>query len=176
VLAPSASWLFRVSLSDLRRHLWDGAAFGADLQDRTHVQLVGRILSPFRASPGGQRALLPGRWTASMSAPAFRGIGSSPRGDARLAGLNPAMLMIMFTLALIAGSISALDMAEYMSRPRRWGFAGSRLGPGNARVDHGWRLPERSAFPVGQSGKRHLELHQWCMRAMVLEYRAATRP
>ena len=78
----------------------------------------------------------------------FGGIGSSR--EVMIASLaEPAMLMIVFTLALIAGSTQLSTIAAFMLSPR--GRPARLARPGAGRADHGGDRRERP-HPGRQSG------------------------
>ena len=90
---------------------------------------------------------------------AFGGIGSSR--EVMIASLaEPAMLMIVFTLALVAGSTQLSTMAAYMLS-RRVGLRVS-LGPCAARADHGGDRRERAHSR--STTRRHISSSPWCTR------------
>jgi formate hydrogenlyase subunit 4 len=94
----------------------------------------------------------------------FGGIGSSR--EVMIASLaEPAMLMIMFTLALIAGSTQLSTMAEYMLSPQ----VGLRVSLGLALLALIMvAIAENARIPVDNPAT-HLELTM-VHEAMVLEY------
>jgi formate hydrogenlyase subunit 4 len=94
----------------------------------------------------------------------FGGIGSSR--EVMIASLaEPAMLMIMFTLALIAGSTQLSTMAEYMLSPQ----VGLRVSLGLALLAIIMvAIAENARIPVDNPAT-HLELTM-VHEAMVLEY------
>ena len=157
VLAENASWLFRViPYRHLRRHLGGGIA-GADLPQRA-------CCSPGRPTCIAIIALLgSARFFLALAGldvgTSFGGIGSSR--EVMIASLaEPAMLMIVFTLALVAGSTQLSTMAGYhgVGRSGLAGFARPRA----ARLDHGGDRRER-AHPDRQSGAL-ISSSPWCTR------------
>ena len=135
----------RHSLSDLRRHLGGGFA-GADLRAPGCCSAGRPISSPSSRCSAARASSwrLPGMDVGTS----FGGIGSSR--EVMIASLaEPAMIMIVFTLALIAGSTQLSTMAAFMvsSAGRPAGVA----RPGAARADHRRDRRER-AHPGRQSG------------------------
>ncbi|HEY0419495.1 MAG TPA: NADH-quinone oxidoreductase subunit H, partial [Acetobacteraceae bacterium] len=114
VVAQSASWLFRVVPYLIFATTWVAAAlvptFRTGLLFSWSADLIAII-----ALLGSARFFL---GLAGLDVgTSFGGIGSSR--EVMIASLaEPAMLMIMFTLALIAGSTQLSNMAEYMLSPQ----------------------------------------------------------
>jgi len=114
VVAQSASWLFRVIPYLIFATTWVAAAlvptFRTGLLFSWSADLIAII-----ALLGSARFFL---GLAGLDVgTSFGGIGSSR--EVMIASLaEPAMLMIMFTLALIAGSTQLSTMAEYMLSPQ----------------------------------------------------------
>ena len=95
----------------------------------------------------------------------FGGIGSSR--EVMIASLaEPAMLMIVFTLALVAGSTQLSTIADFMSSPRRRACA-SRSGMALVALIM-VAIAENARIPVDNPAT-HLELTM-VHEAMVLEY------
>ena len=89
----------------------------------------------------------------------FGGIGSSR--EMMIASLaEPAMMMIVFTLALIAGSTQLSTIAGFM-RSRR-GRIARVAGAGADRPGHGGDRRERRAFP--STTRRRTSNSPWCTR------------
>ena len=105
----------RRALSDLRRDLGRGRA-GADLRDWACMFSWSADLIAIIALLGSARFFLA---LAGMDVgTSFGGIGSSR--EVMIASLaEPAMLMIVFTLALIAGSTQLSTIAAFMLSPGR---------------------------------------------------------
>ena len=161
VLAESASWLFRVIPYIIFAGTWVAAAlvptFGSGLLFSWSADLIANI-----ALLGSARFF---QALAGLDVgTSFGGIGSSR--EVMIASLaEPAMLMIMFTLALIAGSTQLSTMATYMGS----GLEGLRVSLGLALL----ALiivarAENARIPVDNPAT-HLELTM-VHEAMVLEY------
>ena len=131
VLAENASWLFRVIPYLVFAATWVAASlvptFGTGLLFCWSADLIAII-----ALLGSARFFLA---LAGMDVgTSFGGIGSSR--EVMIASLaEPAMIMIVFTLALLAGSTQLSTIAEFMVSPQ----VGLRvsLGLGVARPRHG---------------------------------------
>ena len=146
VLADNASWLFRVvPYLIFAAHLGRGVA-GADLRARGLLFCWSADLIAIIALLGSARFFLA---LAGLDVgTSFGGIGSSR--EVMIASLaEPAMLMIVFTLALIAGSTQLSTIAAFMASADS-GLA-RFAGPGPDRADHGGDRRER-AHPGRQSG------------------------
>jgi formate hydrogenlyase subunit 4 len=161
VLADNASWLFRVIPYLVFAATWVAAAlvptFGAGLQFNWSADLIAII-----ALLGGARFFLA---LAGMDAgTSFGGIGSSR--EAMIATLaEPAMIMIVFTLALIAGSTQLSTVAGFMLSPA----VGLRVSLGMALIALVIvALAENARIPVDNPAT-HLELTM-VHEARVLEY------
>ena len=161
VLAESASWLFRVIPYIIFAGTWVAAAlvptFGSGLLFSWSADLIAII-----ALLGSARFF---QALAGLDVgTSFGGIGSSR--EVMIASLaEPAMLMIMFTLALIAGSTQLSTMATYMSS----GVEGLRVSLGLALLALIIvALAENARIPVDNPAT-HLELTM-VHEAMVLEY------
>ena len=146
VLADNASWLFRVAPYLIFAITWVAAALVPTFAHRPAVQLVGRPHRDHRAAR--QRALLSWRSPGMDVGTSFGGIGSSR--EVMIASLaEPAMLMIVFTLALIAGS------TQLSTDRRLHALVGGRPArvarPRADRADHGRDRRERP-HPGRQSG------------------------
>ena len=145
VLAENASWLFRVTPYLIFAATWVAASlvptFRTDLTFSWSADLIAVI-----ALLGSARFFLA---LAGLDVgTSFGGIGSSR--EVMIASLaEPAMLMIVFTLALIAGSTQLSTMAAFMASPA----VGLRslARDGTRRADHGGDRRERP-HPDRQSG------------------------
>jgi formate hydrogenlyase subunit 4 len=161
VLAESASWLFRVIPYIVFAGTWVAASlvptFGSGLLFFWSADLIALI-----ALLGSARFFLA---LAGLDVgTSFGGIGSSR--EVMIASLaEPAMLMIMFTLALIAGSTQLSIMAAYMVS----GEAGLRVSLGLALLALIMvAIAENARIPIDNPAT-HLELTM-VHEAMVLEY------
>ena len=161
VLAESASWLFRTIPYLVFAAIWVAASlvptFRTGLMFSWSADLIAII-----ALLGSARFLLA---LAGMDVgTSFGGIGSSR--EVMIASLaEPAMIMIVFTLALIAGSTQLSTMAAFM--------ASSAVG---LRVSLGLGLIALIMVAIAENGRipidnpaTHLELTM-VHEAMVLEY------
>jgi formate hydrogenlyase subunit 4 len=161
VLAENASWLFRVIPYLIFAATWVAAAlvptFKTGLMFSWSADLIAII-----ALLGSARFFLA---LAGLDVgTSFGGIGSSR--EVMIASLaEPAMLMIMFTLALIAGSTQLSTMAEFMLSPQ----VGLRVSLGLALIAIVMvAIAENARIPVDNPAT-HLELTM-VHEAMVLEY------
>jgi len=161
VLAPNASWLFRVIPYLTFAATWVAASlvptFGTGLLFSWSADLIAII-----ALLGSARFFLA---LAGLDVgTSFGGIGSSR--EVMIASLaEPAMIMIVFTLALIAGSTQLSTMAEYMLSPA----VGLRVSLGLGLLSLIMvAIAENSRIPVDNPAT-HLELTM-VHEAMVLEY------
>jgi formate hydrogenlyase subunit 4 len=161
VLAQNASWLFRVIPYLTFAATWVAAAlvptFKTGLLFSWSADLIAII-----ALLGSARFFLA---LAGLDVgTSFGGIGSSR--EVMIASLaEPAMLMIMFTLALVAGSTQLSTMAEYMLSPQ----VGLRVSLGLALLALVMvAIAENARIPVDNPAT-HLELTM-VHEAMVLEY------
>jgi formate hydrogenlyase subunit 4 len=161
VLAENASWLFRVIPYLIVAATWGAAAlvptFKTGLMFSWSADLIAII-----ALLGSARFFLA---LAGLDVgTSFGGIGSSR--EVMIASLaEPAMLMIMFTLALIAGSTQLSTMAEFMLSPQ----VGLRVSLGLALIAIVMvAIAENARIPVDNPAT-HLELTM-VHEAMVLEY------
>jgi formate hydrogenlyase subunit 4 len=161
VLAQNASWLFRVIPYLIFAATWVAAAlvptFKTGLMFSWSADLIAII-----ALLGSARFFLA---LAGLDVgTSFGGIGSSR--EVMIASLaEPAMLMIMFTLALVAGSTQLSTMAEYMLSPQ----VGLRVSLGLALLALIIvAIAENARIPVDNPAT-HLELTM-VHEAMVLEY------
>src|SRR6185437_7694537 len=113
VLANSASWLFRVSPYLIFAATWVAAALVPTFATGLPFGWSGDLIAII-ALLGSARFFLT---LAGMDVgTSFGGIGASR--EVMIASLaEPAMLMIVFSLALIAGSTALSTMAEFMAAP-----------------------------------------------------------
>jgi formate hydrogenlyase subunit 4 len=161
VLAESASWLFRVIPYVVFAGTWVAASlvptFGSGLLFSWAADLIAVI-----ALLGSARFFLA---LAGMDVgTAFGGIGSSR--EVMIASLaEPAMLMIMFTLALIAGSTQLSTMAAFMGSPEIGLRVSLALGLIALIMV---AIAENARIPIDNPAT-HLELTM-VHEAMVLEY------
>jgi formate hydrogenlyase subunit 4 len=161
VLADSASWLFRANPYLMFAATWVAAAlvptFATGLMFSWSADLIAII-----ALLGLARFFLA---LAGLDVgTSFGGIGSSR--EVMIASLaEPAMLMIVFTLALIAGSTQLSTMAAFMNSPQ----VGLRVSLGLALIALIIvAIAENARIPVDNPAT-HLELTM-VHEAMVLEY------
>lgn len=161
VLAENASWLFRVIPYLIFAMTWVAASlvptFGAGLLFSWSADLIAII-----ALLGSARFFLVlGGMDVGTS---FGGIGSSR--EAMIATLaEPAMIMIVFTLALLAGSTQLSSLAGFMLSPQ----VGVRVSAGLALVALVMvGIAENGRLPIDNPAT-HLELTM-IHEAMVLEY------
>jgi formate hydrogenlyase subunit 4 len=161
VLAESASWLFRVIPYLVFAATWVAAAlvptFRTDLLFSWSADLIAII-----ALLGSARFYLA---LAGLDVgTSFGGIGSSR--EVMIASLaEPAMIMIVFTLALIVGSTQLSNVAEFMVSPQ----VGLRVSLGLALIGLILvAIAENGRVPVDNPAT-HLELTM-VHEAMVLEY------
>jgi formate hydrogenlyase subunit 4 len=161
VLAHNASWLFRVTPYLIFAATWVAAAlvptFATGLTFSWSADLIAIV-----ALIGSARFFLA---LAGLDiGTSFGGIGSSR--EVTFASLaEPAMIMIIFTLALIAGSTQLSTIAQIMAQPE----LGLRVSLGLALVALILvALAENARIPVDNPAT-HLELTM-VHEAMVLEY------
>jgi formate hydrogenlyase subunit 4 len=161
VLADNASWLFRAIPYLIFAATWVAAAlvptFASGLIFSWSADLIAII-----ALLGLARFFLA---LAGLDiGTSFGGIGSSR--EVMIASLaEPAMLMIVFTLALVAGSTQLSTMAEFLAS----GEAGLRVSLGMALIALIIvAIAENARIPVDNPAT-HLELTM-VHEAMVLEY------
>jgi len=161
VLAENASWLFRVAPYLIFAATWVAAAlvptFAIGLQFSWTADLIAIV-----ALLGSARFFLA---LAGMDVgTSFGGIGSSR--EMMISSLaEPAMLLTVFSLALIAGSTQLSTVAAYMASPA----VGLRVSLGMALVALVIvAVAENARIPV-DNPTTHLELTM-VHEAMVLEY------
>jgi formate hydrogenlyase subunit 4 len=161
VLAENASWLFRVAPYLVFAAIWVAAALVPTFATGLLFSWSGDIIAII-ALLGSARFFLA---LAGMDVgTSFGGIGSSR--EMMIASLaEPAMLMIVFSLALIAGSTALSTMAAFMASPE----VGLRVSLGLALIALVIvALAENARIPVDNPAT-HLELTM-VHEAMVLEY------
>ena len=161
VLAENASWLFRIAPYLILATTWVAAAlvptFATGLLFSWSADLIAIV-----ALLGSARFLLA---LAGMDVgTSFGGIGSSR--EVMIASLaEPAMLMIVFTLSLLAGSTQLSYVAAFMQSPE----IGLRVSLGLALIGLiVVAIAENARIPVDNPAT-HLELTM-VHEAMVLEY------
>lgn len=161
VLAENASWLFRAAPYLVFATTWVAAAlvptFATGLLYSWSADLIAII-----ALLGSARFLLA---LAGMDVgTSFGGIGSSR--EVMIASLaEPAMLLIAFTVALVAGSTQLSTVAAFMGSPE----VGLRVSLGMAAIALVMvAIAENARIPVDNPAT-HLELTM-VHEAMVLEY------
>jgi len=161
VLAENASWLFRVVPYVVFASTWVAAAliptFATGLQFSWTADLIAIV-----ALLGSARFFLA---LAGMDVgTSFGGIGSSR--EMMIASMaEPAMMLIVFSLALIAGSTQLSTVAQFMASPQ----VGLRVSLGMSMVALVIvALAENARIPVDNPAT-HLELTM-VHEAMVLEY------
>jgi len=161
VVAENASWLFRTAPYLIFALTWVAAALVPTFATGLLFSWVGDLIAII-ALLGAARFLLA---LAGMDiGTSFGGLGASR--EAMIASLaEPAMLMIVVTLALIAGSTQLSTIAEFMLSPA----AGLRVSLALALVAFVIvALAENARIPVDNPAT-HLELTM-VHEAMVLEY------
>ncbi|ESW90120.1 MULTISPECIES: NADH-quinone oxidoreductase subunit H [unclassified Mesorhizobium] len=161
VLADNASWLFRVTPYLIFATTWVGAAliptFAAGLTFSWTADLIAIV-----ALLGSARFFLA---LAGMDVgTSFGGIGSSR--EVMIASLaEPAMLLIVFSLALVAGATQLSTVAAFMGSPE----VGLRVSLGMSLIALVMvAIAENARIPV-DNPSTHLELTM-VHEAMVLEY------
>ena len=161
VLAESASWLFRTTPYLVFAITWVAASlvptFAVGLQFNWTADLITIV-----ALLGAARFFLA---LAGMDVgTSFGGIGSSR--EMMIASLaEPAMMMIVFSLALLAGSTQLSTMAQYMLSPN----VGLRVTLGLSLISLMMvGIAENARIPVDNPAT-HLELTM-VHEAMLLEY------
>jgi len=161
VLADNASWLFRVVPYIVFAGTWVAAAlvptFATGLQFSWAADLIAIV-----ALLGSARFFL--ALAAMDVGTSFGGIGSSR--EMMIATLaEPTMMLIIFSLALVAGSTQLSTVSEFMASPE----VGLRVSLGMALVALVIvALAENARIPV-DNPSTHLELTM-IHEAMVLEY------
>lgn len=161
IVATDSSWLFRVAPYLIFASTWVAASlvpsFGTNLLFSWSGDLI--VIVALLGSARFVQML-----AALDTGTAFGGIGASR--EAMIASLaEPAMLMMVFTVALVAGTTQLSAIAEFMHS----GEAGLRLSLALALVSLVIvALAETGRFPVDNPAT-HLELTM-VHEAMVLEY------
>ena len=156
VLADNASWLFRVAPYLIFAATWVAAAlvptFATGLMFSWTADLIAII-----ALLGSARFFLA---LAGMDVgTSFGGIGSSR--EVMIASLaEPAMLMIVFTLALVAGSTQLSTVAGVHGLDAKWA-CGSRSASRWSRWSW-WRSPRTPASR--STTRRRISSSPWCTR------------
>jgi formate hydrogenlyase subunit 4 len=161
VLAENASWLFRSAPYLVFAGVWVAAALIPTFATGLIFSWAGDLIA-IVALLGSARFFLA---LAGMDVgTSFGGIGSSR--EMMIASLaEPAMLMIVFTLSLVAGSTQLSTVAEFMQGPE----VGLRVSLALALVGLVIvALAENARIPVDNPAT-HLELTM-VHEAMVLEY------
>jgi formate hydrogenlyase subunit 4 len=161
VLAENASWLFRALPYLIFAATWVAASLVPTFANGLIFSWTADLIAII-ALLGLARFLLA---LAGLDiGTSFGGIGSSR--EVMIASIaEPAMLMIVFTLALVAGSTQLSTMAEYLSS----GEVGLRVSLGMAVIALIMvAIAENARIPVDNPAT-HLELTM-VHEAMVLEY------
>ncbi|SEE84229.1 Formate hydrogenlyase subunit 4 [Rhizobiales bacterium GAS191] len=161
VLAPNASWLFRVAPYLIFSAIWAAAdlipTFATGLPFSWSADIIAIIA-----------LIASARFFLTLAGldigTSFGGIGSSR--DVMIATLaEPAMIMIVFTIALVAGSTQLSTLAGFMLSPQ----VGLRVSLGLALIALIMvAIAENARIPVDNPAT-HLELTM-VHEAMVLEY------
>ncbi len=161
VLAHNASWLFRVIPYFIFATTWIAAALVPTFRSGLLFSWSADLIAIIAVLGSARFALALAGLDAGT---AFGGIGSSR--EVMIASLaEPAMLMIVFTLALIAGSTQLSTMAAFMNSPE----VGLRVSLGLGLIALIIvALAENARIPVDNPAT-HLELTM-VHEAMVLEY------
>jgi formate hydrogenlyase subunit 4 len=161
VIAENASWLFRSAPYLIFASTWVAAALVPSFATGLLFSWAGDLIAII-ALLGSARFFLA---LAGLDiGTSFGGIGSSR--EVMIASLaEPAMIMIVFTLALTAGSTQLTTIATYMSSPE----VGLRVSLGLALIALIMvAIAENARIPVDNPAT-HLELTM-VHEAMVLEY------
>jgi formate hydrogenlyase subunit 4 len=161
VLANNASWLFRVIPYFIFAATWIAASLVPTFRSGLLFSWSADLIAIIAVLGSARFALALAGLDAGT---AFGGIGSSR--EVMIASLaEPAMLMIVFTLALIAGSTQLSTMAAFMNSPE----VGLRVSLGLGLIALIIvALAENARIPVDNPAT-HLELTM-VHEAMVLEY------
>ena len=161
VLADNASWLFRVIPYFIFAATWIAASLVPTFRSGLLFSWSADLIAIIAVLASARFALALAGLDAGT---AFGGIGSSR--EMMIASLaEPAMLMIVFTLALIAGSTQLSTMAAFMNSPE----VGLRVSLGLGLIALIIvAIAENSRIPVDNPAT-HLELTM-VHEAMVLEY------
>jgi len=161
VLADSASWLFRVIPYLIFAATWVAASLVPTFRTGLLFSWSADLIAIIALLGSGRFFLALAGLDVGTS---FGGIGSSR--EVMIASLaEPAMIMIVFTLALIAGSTQLSTIAEFMVSPQ----VGLRVSLGLALVGLVMvAIAENGRVPIDNPAT-HLELTM-VHEAMVLEY------
>jgi formate hydrogenlyase subunit 4 len=161
VLADNASWLFRLIPYFIFAATWIAASLVPTFRSGLLFSWSADLIAIIAVLGSARFALALAGLDAGT---AFGGIGSSR--EVMIASLaEPAMLMIVFTLALIAGSTQLSTMAAFMNSPE----VGLRVSLGLGLIALIIvALAENARIPVDNPAT-HLELTM-VHEAMVLEY------
>lgn len=161
VLAENASWLFRVAPYLILALTWVSASLIPVFATNLPFSGVGDLIVIVALLAAARFVLTLAGMDIGTS---FGGIGSSR--EAMIGAMaEPAMMMVIFTLALIAGSTQISHMAEVMASSQ----IGLRVSIGLALVALMMvALAENARIPV-DNPSTHLELTM-VHEAMVLEY------
>jgi formate hydrogenlyase subunit 4 len=161
VLADSASWLFRVIPYLVFAATWVAASLVPTFRTGLLFSWSADLIAIIALLASARFYLALAGLDVGTS---FGGIGSSR--EVMIASLaEPAMIMIVFTLALIAGSTQLSTVAEFMASPQ----VGLRVSLGLAVVGLVMiAIAENGRVPVDNPAT-HLELTM-VHEAMVLEY------
>jgi formate hydrogenlyase subunit 4 len=161
VLADSASWLFRVIPYLVFAATWVAASLVPTFRTGLLFSWSADLIAIIALLASARFYLALAGLDVGTS---FGGIGSSR--EVMIASLaEPAMIMIVFTLALIAGSTQLSTVAEFMASPQ----VGLRVSLGLALVGLIMvAVAENGRVPVDNPAT-HLELTM-VHEAMVLEY------
>ncbi len=161
VLADSASWLFRVIPYLVFAATWVAASLVPTFRTGLMFSWSADLIA---SRPPRQRTLLSLALVGLDVGTSFGGIGSSR--EVMIASLaEPAMLMVVFTLALIAGSTQLSTVAEFMASPQ----VGLRVSLGLALIGLVMvAIAENGRVPIDNPAT-HLELTM-VHEAMALEY------
>ena len=161
VLADNASWLFRALPYAIFSTSWVAASLVPTFATGSMFSWSADLIAIIALLGTARFSLALAGLDIGTS---FGGIGSSR--EVMIASLaEPAMLMIVFTLALIAGSTQLSNVAEFMLSPN----VGLRVSLGLALVALMMvALAENARIPVDNPAT-HLELTM-VHEAMVLEY------
>jgi formate hydrogenlyase subunit 4 len=161
VLADGASWLFRVVPYLVFAGTWVAASLVPTFRSGLLFSWTADLIALIALLGSARFFLALGGLDVGTS---FGGIGSSR--EVMIASLaEPAMLMIVFTLALIAGSTQLSTMSAFMNSPE----VGLRVSLGLALIALIIvAIAENARIPVDNPAT-HLELTM-VHEAMVLEY------
>jgi formate hydrogenlyase subunit 4 len=161
VLAPNASWLFRVSPYLVFTAVWLAAAIVPTFTTGLMVSRTADLIALVALLGTARFALALAGMDVGTS---FGGIGSSR--EVMIAALaEPAMLLIVFCMALVAGSTQLSTVANFMASSD----VGLRVSLGMAVIALIMvALAENARIPVDNPAT-HLELTM-VHEAMVLEY------